>query len=81
MSAFINCIMSQTGAHKTRPYTRQHQSRTLGMGNWALMEVRSLFGLISAVEKKTGDHGPTDGRTDGPTDGRTDPHIESRVRD
>ena len=44
----------------------------------ALMEVRSLFGLNSAVKKKQ----ETDpGGTDGPTDGRTDPHIESRVRD
>ena len=43
---------------------------------WALMEVRSLFGLISAV-KKTGDHELTDGQIDG----QTDPHIESRVHD
>ena len=35
----------------------------------ALMEVRSLFGLNSAVKKKRG------------TDGRTDPNIESLVRD
>ena len=51
---------------------------------WAgvLMEVRSLFGLNSAVEKtryrrtdRPKDRwtdGPTDQRTDGPTDGRTD---------
>ena len=45
----------------------------------ALMEVRSLFGLNSAV-KKTGD-GPMDGWTNRRTDGLTDLHIESRVRD
>ena len=42
----------------------------------ALMAVRSLFGLNSAVEKNAL-------RTDGPTDGRTDRRtdIESLVRD
>ena len=37
----------------------------------ALMEVRSLFGLNSAVKKnalQTTDHEPTDGRTDRRTD-------------
>ena len=60
----------------------------------ALMEVRSLFGLNSAVKKNARrTDGPTDGPTNGPTDrptdqptdrptdGWTDPHIESRVRD
>ena len=42
----------------------------------ALMEVRSLFGLNSAIKKRV-----TDRWTDGPTDGRTDPNIESLVRD
>ena len=45
----------------------------------ALMEVRSLFGLNSVVEKTR--DGRTDRRTDGPTDQRTDPLIESLVRD
>jgi len=45
----------------------------------ALMEVRSLFGLNSAV-KKTQD-GRTAGWMDGPTDGWRDPLIESRVLD
>ena len=36
------------------------------------MEVRSLFGLNSAIKKRV---------TDGRTDGRTDPSIESLVRD
>ena len=44
----------------------------------ALMEVRSLFDLNSAVKKNAL---RTDGLTDGPTDGRTDPNIESLVRD
>ena len=51
----------------------------------ALMVVRSLFGLNSAVRKKRVMDQRTDGRTNGPTDGRTDgrtdPNIESLVRD
>ena len=47
----------------------------------ALMEVRSLFGLNSAVRKKRETDQPTGRRTDGRTDGPTDPLIESRVRD
>ena len=51
----------------------------------ALMEVRSLFGLNSAVRKKRETDRrtdrPMDGQTDGRTEGQTDPHIESRVRD
>ena len=46
----------------------------------ALMEVRSLFGLNSAIKKRVTD-GPTNGPTDGRTDRRTDPNIESLVRD
>ena len=46
----------------------------------ALMEVRSLFGLNSAIRKKTR-NGRTDGPTDGRKDGWTDPNIESLVRD
>ena len=40
----------------------------------ALMEVRSLFGLIKKKTTLPTDHGPTD-------HGRTDPLIESQVRD
>ena len=38
----------------------------------ALMEVRSLFGLNSAIKKKRLTDPPTDGQTDGPTNGPTD---------
>ena len=47
------------------------------IGQGALMEVRSLFGLNSVIKthyRRTTDHGPR-------TDGRTDPNIESLVRD
>ena len=43
----------------------------------ALMEVRALFGLNSAVKEMQ--DGPTDRGTDQPTNRRTDPHIESCV--
>ena len=43
------------------------------------MEVRSLFGLNSAVRKKRVTDRPTDGRTDGPTDGQMDQRMDGRM--
>merc|ERR1719431_1767658 len=55
---------------KTRPYTRQHQSRAGGQGQYgswagAVTEISSPF---SSKRPKTSDFGPTDRPTDRPTD-------------
>ena len=52
---------------------RMHKSISHVRWAGALMEVRSLFGLILKKNALLTDHGPTD-------HGRTDPHIEMRGR-
>ena len=56
---------------KTRPYTRQHQSRAGGQGqygSWAGAVTEICSPLSSKRPKTRSDYG----RTDGPTDRRTD---------
>ena len=53
---------------KTRPYTRQHQSRAGGQGqygSWAGAVTEICSPISSKRPKARSDYGPTDGRTDG----------------
>ena len=55
---------------ETRPYTRQHQSRAGGQGqysSWAGAVTQIWSSFSSKRPKMRSDYRPTDGRTDGPT--------------
>ena len=76
MTRIVHEIISSVTS-KINKADRPANSRERWAG--ALMEVRSLFGLNSAVKKNAL---RTDRlKKDGLTDGQTDPLIESRVRD
>ena len=58
------------GPYKTRPYTRQHQSRAGGQGQygtWAGAVTQTCSPFSSKRTKTRSDYGQTDGQTDGPT--------------
>ena len=66
----LNLSLGSVISLKTRPYTRQHQSRAGGQGQYARWAgaVTEIFSPFSSNRPRMrSDYGRTDGRTDGPT--------------